>query len=792
MADGKVKIETELDQAGFKSGLQKLAQTVKTQTASLKKSLSDIGKDAKLKLDTSGFEDGTKKVKSYTQTLKSELKNVNAEVADLSSKYKQSASETGVFSKETQELADKLKEAKDKQSQLTDELDKGSSSMQKYAFNIGSIGDNIKSGLVTAAKAAAVGVATAAAGIATLSGLSIKAYASYEQLKGGVETLFGAGGQSIEEYAASVGKGVSDVEDEYNSLIAAQQTVLNNADAAWQTAGLSANDYMETVTSFSASLLQGLGGDTEKAAKIADQAVVDMSDNANKMGTDMQLIQNAYQGFAKQNYTMLDNLKLGYGGTQAEMARLINDSGVLGDTMEVTADTVNQVSFDKIIEAIHVIQDEMGITGTTADEAATTIEGSVNSMKAAWENLLTAMSSDDMDVGVYAENFANSVITVIQNLMPRIQAVLPNIADGLALIIEELGPYLLSAFETLLPYVIEGAIYLVAQLAAEIPTILGTVIQAIQSALSNIFSALPTDAQKSIQDLAQVLQTLAPVIAAVTAAILTFRTAMTIASIINGVSKAIQAFKTANQAATVAQAALNAVMNANPFVLIATLIAAVVAAVVTLWNTNEGFRNAVINAWEAVKSAISNAISSIVSAFNSLKSKISEALNNAIAAFDTFRTNLLNKARDIGQQVIDSIKNGISNAWNGLVSWFNGLWDGLFGNKTANVTVNRTVNDVDGSHASGLAYVPFNGYIAELHEGEMVLTRAQADGIRKMLRSGMSTLSMGINPTMQTSGAYGGNVVNQTIVFEGDVDDPDVVTRKIRQQSRHGLAGAMS
>ena len=138
------------------------------------------------------------------------------------------------------------------------------------------------------------------------------------------------------------------------------------ANRAYETAGLSANEYMDTVTSFSASLLQGLGGDTEKAAEIANQAVIDMADNANKMGTSMEMIQNAYQGFAKQNYTMLDNLKLGYGGTATEMARLINDSGVLGDTVEVTAETVNSVSFDKMIEAIHVIQDQMGITGTTA------------------------------------------------------------------------------------------------------------------------------------------------------------------------------------------------------------------------------------------------------------------------------------------------------------------------------------------------------------------------------------------------------------------------------------------
>lgn len=689
MADGKVKIETELDQSGFKSGLQKMSATAKTETAGLKDSFSKVG-----------------------------------------------------------------------------------------TF--------VKSGIGVATKAIGASVAAAAAGLSTLSGLSIKAYASYEQLKGGVETLFGAGGQSIEEYAKSVGKGVSDVENEYNSLIAAQQTVLNNADAAWQTAGLSANDYMDTVTSFSASLLQGLGGDTQKAAEIADQAVVDMSDNANKMGTDMTLIQNAYQGFAKQNFTMLDNLKLGYGGTQAEMARLINDSGVLGDSMEVTAETVNQVSFDKIIEAIHVVQENMGIAGTTSEEAATTIEGSVNSMKAAWENLLTAFSADGWDVGVYAENFASSVVTVIQNLMPRIQEVLPNIADGISLIIEELGPYLLDAFETLLPYVIEGAIYLVAQLAAEIPTILGTVIQAIQTALFDIFSALPTDAQTSIQNLAQTLQTLAPVIAAVTAAILVFRTAMTISEIINGVTTAMQTFKTANEATTIAQAALNAVMNANPFVLVATLIAAVVAALITLWNTNEGFREAVTIAWDAIVGTFSAAVDLIKSAWDGIGEFFSDVWEDITDAF----SDAVSWFTDLGGKIVNGIKDGISVAWNGLTSWFNGLWDSLFGNRNVNVNVNANGSGIDGSNKNGLSYVPFDGYISELHEGEMVLTKQQANSLRSMVRSGINGMGVNLNPTMQGTNSYGGSVVNQTVIFEGDVDDPDVVTRKMRQMQQYGLAGA--
>lgn len=324
---------------------------------------------------------------------------------------------------------------------------------KEFSSSLSKLGGVAKGAMVGVT--AAIGGASAAVG--KLAKDSVEAYASYEQLTGGVETLFKESGDLVMQYA----------------------------NQAYQTAGLSANQYMETVTSFSASLLQGLGGDTEAAAQMADLAVTDMSDNANKMGTDMSSIQNAYQGFAKQNYTMLDNLKLGYGGTQAEMARLINDSGVLGSTMEVTANTVNQVSFDKIIEAIHVVQTQMGITGTTAEEAATTIDGSVNSMKAAWENFITGMADGDQDIGQLTENLVDSVITVMDNLVPRLQELLPRLAEGFSQLIQGLLPYIPGILETLLPALIDGA----ASLANGFAQILPTVITAITTNLPQLLDA---------------------------------------------------------------------------------------------------------------------------------------------------------------------------------------------------------------------------------------------------------------------------------------------------------------
>lgn len=269
----------------------------------------------------------------------------------------------------------------------------------------------IGSAVNTAVKASAAAVGAASAGVAALGTACINAYADYEQLAGGVETLFKDSAETIHSYA----------------------------DNAYKTAGLSANEYMETVTSFSASLLQSLDGDTEKAAAAADLAITDMADNANKMGTAMESIQYAYQGFAKQNYTMLDNLKLGYGGTKEEMQRL------LADAEKLSGVKYDLSSYADVVEAIHVIQTEMGITGTTAKEASTTIQGSVASMKAAWANLMVGMADDTQDFDLLLSNFIESIGTVADNLLPRIGVVI----EGIGKLVAGLAPEIASALPTL-------------------------------------------------------------------------------------------------------------------------------------------------------------------------------------------------------------------------------------------------------------------------------------------------------------------------------------------------------
>ena len=269
----------------------------------------------------------------------------------------------------------------------------------------------IGSAVNTAVKASAAAVGAASAGVSALGTACINAYADYEQLAGGVETLFKDSAETIHSYA----------------------------DNAYKTAGLSANEYMETVTSFSASLLQSLDGDTDKAAAAANLAITDMADNANKMGTAMESIQNAYQGFAKQNYTMLDNLKLGYGGTKEEMQRL------LADAEKLSGVKYDLSSYADIVEAIHVIQTEMGITGTTAKEASTTIQGSVASMKAAWANLMVGMADDTQNFDMLLSNFIESIGTVADNLLPRIGIVI----EGMGKLVAGLAPEIASALPTL-------------------------------------------------------------------------------------------------------------------------------------------------------------------------------------------------------------------------------------------------------------------------------------------------------------------------------------------------------
>lgn len=314
----------------------------------------------------------------------------------------------------------------------------------------------------TIAKVGAAGAVALATGIGMLTKKAIANYAEYEQLVGGIETLFKSSSNKVLQYA-------------------------NNA---YKTAGMSANQYMEMVTSFSASLLQGLNGDTAKSAEIADMAITDMADNANKMGTSMEMIQNAYQGFSKQNYTMLDNLKLGYGGTKTEMERLLADAEKLSG---IKYDISNLAD---VYSAIHVIQQEMGITGTTAKEASSTIQGSMMMLKASWENLMTGFADPSQDIGVLMQNVVDSAVTVANNLIPRIASTIPNIISGIGTLISTVGKALPSMFAQLVPVVVSGGKAIIKGFVDTIGSIsnnLGAITGKIATFMGQIGTAIQTN-----------------------------------------------------------------------------------------------------------------------------------------------------------------------------------------------------------------------------------------------------------------------------------------------------------
>lgn len=302
--------------------------------------------------------------------------------------------------------------------------------------SVQSLGDKLKGSIAAAAKAATVALGAAVTGVAALSTAAVNSYSEYEQLVGGVETLFKDSSAVVMEYAAN----------------------------AYKTAGLSANEYMTTVTSFSASLLQSLGGDTEQAAQMADMAITDMSDNVNKMGSTMESVQNAYNGFAKQNFTMLDNLKLGYGGTKEEMERLLSDAEKL------TGIEYDVSSYADIVSAIHVIQTEMGITGTTALEASTTIQGSISSMKSAWENLATGLADDNADMSQLVGNVVESAKTVAQNIIPVVETALASIGEMITELAPVIGQELPGLIMQVLPSLLEAGVQLVRGIVEGIVT----------------------------------------------------------------------------------------------------------------------------------------------------------------------------------------------------------------------------------------------------------------------------------------------------------------------------------
>ena len=373
-----------------------------------------------------------------------------------------------------------------------DGIKKGPDKIKNAFGKLGSIASTALKGVTVAIGS----VATAFTGIVTAS---VKARGELEQQIGGIETLFGTqGAKSVEEYADLVGKSVDEVKKDYETLSKAQEMALNNANNAYKTAGLSAIEYMQTATSFAASLKQSTKDEVE-AAKVADMAIIDMSDNANKMGTDMALIQNAYQGFAKQNYMMLDNLKLGYGGTKTEMERL------LADAQKITGIKYDINNLSDVYNAIHVIQQELGITGTTAKEASETLQGSMASLKASWSNFLSG-SGDLGQVVKMAANVVSNVVRIVNEAMPQIMESIMSALPQLLSLGAELVQQFITGIITYLPQLMESAGQILDSL---IQGIMNTLPQLMQQFIMGLLTYLPQILEMGITLLAELIKGIA-------------------------------------------------------------------------------------------------------------------------------------------------------------------------------------------------------------------------------------------------------------------------------------------
>lgn len=543
-------------------------------------------------------------------------------------------------------------------------------------------GKKLGGGIVKAAGAATKAMTAfgAAAGAALLGAgvASIKAYASYEQLTGGVETLF----------KKDAG------------------TVIKYADQAYQTAGMSANDYMDTVTGFSASLLQSLGWDTKKAAEKSNMALIDMSDNANKMGTDIESIKYAYQGFSKQNYTMLDNLKLGYGGTQEEMKRLLKDA------QKLTGQKYDISSFADIVDAIHAIQTNMDITGTTAKEAATTIEGSINSMKAAWTNFLTGMADPDQNFDALVDNLVNSIITVGKNVIPRIQMMLPRLAAGLGKVFSEMLTGImnnLDMFGPLAPLVeqivrliqsvrdkfaevtgdaekmdrIRGIVSGVASAFGSIVSAIGWVIGAVVSFVTsagvltvvsgivNGISAVFGFLAAHIREVAAVVGVVLTVFFAYWGIIKLITIATTIYNTVLAIFKAYQMLASgATLAATAAQWGMNAAMLACPITWIILAIVALIAIIVILALNWDKVKEKALQVWEAIKT-----VWGIVSQW--FLANVIEPLKNFFMTLWEAIKMLATEAWNGIKIVASTVANAVKAVWNAVKSFFLAFCNGV-------------------------------------------------------------------------------------------------------------------
>ena len=605
-------------------------------------------------------------------------------------------------------LGKEMDDTGDAADDLEEELDDAGDAADDSEGKFSKLGGTLK----TVGVAMGACVAAAAAAAVSLGKAVIEAYGEYEQLVGGVDTLFQESSGKLQEYAAN----------------------------AYKTAGMSANDYMSTVTSFSASLIQSLGGDTEAAVKYADMAITDMADNANKMGTDIGLIQNAYQGFAKQNYTMLDNLKLGYGGTKEEMERLLADAtAISGIEYDIS-------SYADVVDAIHVIQESMGVAGATAAEAEHTIEGSLNSMKAAVANLVVGFGDADADIEQLCNNVVDAFQDVLTNITPVIENIIAALPTALNALLETVGELLPTLLETvvdlfsqvlntlltllpeLIPVVIQAVLTIINTLIENLPLLVEAAIQIVMSLVQGIAQALPTLIPTAVQAVITIVQSLIDSLPMILDAALQLITGLAdgllaaipvliaalpeiILSIINFILDAIpQIIETGIQLLTSLVAALpeiitaiveaipqiisgiiEAVLSAIPQIiqagidLLISLVKALPQIITTIVSAIpdiiSGIVNAVINNIPLIVQAGIDLLTSLIKNLPTIIVEIVKAIPQIITGIVNALGKGVSQLAEVGGNLVRGLWQGIQSLaswlWNKVSGWISSIWDGI-------------------------------------------------------------------------------------------------------------------
>ena len=595
---------------------------------------------------------------------------------------------------------------------------------------VSALGGKLSGVMGTALKGTGVAIGAAVAGVSALTKSSLDAYADFEQLTGGVETLFKTSADKVMEYA----------------------------DEAYKSAGLSANEYMETVTSFSASLLQGLGGDTDLAADVANQAIIDMSDNANKMGSDMASIQNAYQGFAKQNFTMLDNLKLGYGGTKEEMQRLLDDAEKLQKEKFGVDVEYDMNNFADVIQAIHTVQEEMDIAGTTSKEAATTIQGSLGMMKGAWQNLVTGLGDENADLDGLIDNFIQSVITVGENIMPEVERILVGIGEMVTTMLPQVIQMIPELINSVLPGIIESVSGLVTTLCTAIvdnaPTLIDSALQLILTLTNAILENLPMIIECGFQailqlalGIAEALPTLIPTIVEVILTIVTY--------LIENIDLLVDA------AIAIITGLAEGLINALP-VLIEKAPEIIEKLVIALVNNVPKLLGAAVKVIETLATGLITNVPKLIAKVPQIMTSLKNGFLNLCSGF-----------ADVGKNIIDGLWNGIQSGWNWLTDKVSSLAKGLL--DAAKSALGIASPSKEFRKIGEFCVAGFNDGIDDLMDGNKL-----ASNINASLGTIQANVSGG-----QINGVGGG--YTQVINVNREISTPDELARAVRLESRYGL-----